>query len=52
LFVEIKIVRPVLDERVDFTKRAAVEEQVDPFACGQPSLGVLCVDAFLAAAEL
>jgi hypothetical protein len=52
LFVEIEIVRPVLDERVDFAEGAAVEEQVDPFAGGQPSLRVLCIDPVLTAAEL
>jgi hypothetical protein len=38
-------------ERVQFAEGAAVEQQVEPFAGGQPALLVLSLDPFLAAAH-
>ena len=44
-----EIVRPVDDEHVEFFKTALVQQQLDPFACGQLALGMLRRDARLAA---
>jgi hypothetical protein len=40
------------DELVDFLERARIEEQLDPFARGEPAAGALPVEPLLAAAEL
>ena len=41
----------VLDEHVPFLERIGVEQQLDALARGELALGVLGVDALLAAAE-
>lgn len=42
----------VNDAHVHLLERMLVEQQVDPFACGEPAAGVLRIDALFAAAEL
>ena len=46
-----EVVAAVLDEHVPFLERAGVEQQLDALARGELALGVLRVDALLAAAE-
>ncbi len=43
--------RAVLDEHVELLEAAFVEQQFEPFACGELAAGVLRLDALLAAAE-
>jgi hypothetical protein len=41
----------VLDERIYFTERTFVEQEIDPLTCGQASLFVLCFNPFRATAQ-
>ena len=41
----------MLDEHVELLEAALVEQHVQPLTRGQLALGVLCVDALLAAAD-
>ena len=51
LLLHAEVVAAVLDEHVPFLEAAGVEEQLDPLARGELALGVLRIDALLAAAE-
>ena len=49
-FVHAEIVAAVLDEHVPFLEGAGIEQQLQPLARGELALGVLLLDALLAAA--
>ena len=52
LFGHAEFGRIMLDEGIDLLEAAFVEQDVEPLAGGQAALGVLGVDALLAAAHL
>src|SRR5688572_20114407 len=51
LGVEVEVMGAVLDEGIQLAERAFIEQEIDPFAGGQTSFLVLCIDPFLPATE-
>src|SRR5262249_36980540 len=51
LVLHAEIDRAMLDEHVVFFERAGIEQRIDALACRQLALGVLRLDAALAAAQ-
>ena len=46
------LVALVGDERLQLVESAGVEQQLQPFACGQLALGMLCIDSVLPATQV